>query len=261
MKTLTKLRDVFKIFQDKDSYFNEIDKKQSNKIIYNQILVICLFGLIYGLVMGSYHSLLQAIIAGLKVMVLFITTLLICFPSFYIIQQVMGSKLTLRQMSIIVLSGFVLSSTITISFAPIIIFFLITGNNYHFLQLLHVTVFIFAGVFGIKLIIDALKYACDKKGIYPQTGVTIFRVWIIILAFVGIQLSWKLRPFLGDKSDDFKLFRQYEGNFYTAIVYSFEQIFNSKPENENTKDESTNIQNPPFLKKDSTAVESLLEKQ
>ncbi len=230
-----KIREVFNVFQDKESFFEEIDHKQSNQLIYKQILIICLFGFIYGIVMGSYHSFLQAIVAGLKVMILFITSLLICFPSFFIIQQVLGSKMSFRQMILIILSGFVLASTITLSFAPIIIFFLITGSNYHFLQLLHVGIFIFAGIFGMKLIINALKHACEKKNIYPQTGVSVFKVWIIILAFVGIQLSWNLRPFLSDRNEDFKLFRKYEGNFYTAIIYSFEQLL-SKEEMEDYRD-------------------------
>ena len=76
----------------------------------------------------------------------------------------------------------------------------------------------------MRLMIEALKYACDKKDIYPQVGVTVFRIWIIILAFVGIQLAWNLRPFLSDKNEEFKLFRRYEGNFYTAIIYSVQQL-------------------------------------
>jgi hypothetical protein len=219
------IMEVLKVFQDKEAFFSQIDNRQSGKLIFKQVLVICLFGMLYGIVMGSYHSFLQAIVSGLKVMILFITTLIICFPSFYIIQQVLGSKMSFRQMAVIILSGFVLASAITLSFIPIVIFFIITGNNYHFLQLLHVAVFIFAGVFGMKLIIDSLKYACEKKNVYPKTGVTVFKVWIVILAFVGIQLSWNLRPFLGDRNEEFKLFRKYEGNFYTAIVYSFEQLF------------------------------------
>lgn len=230
---------VFKVFQDKESYFNEIDQKHSNRLLLNQILIICLFSFIYGLTMGSYHSFLQAIVAGAKLMFLFIASLLICFPSFFIIQQIMGSKMKLKQMALIILSGFVLSSTIILSFAPIIIFFLITGNNYHFLQLLHVGIFIFAGIFGVRLIIDALKYACEKKNIYPQIGVASFKVWIIILAFVGIQLAWNLRPFLGDRNESFKLFRNYEGNFYTAVVYSVKQLFSNEND---TKAETTNDQ-------------------
>jgi len=224
MKTFTGIREVFKIFQNKESYFSEINRQQSNRLIINQVLLICGFAFLYGMVMGSYHSFLQSVVTGLKVILLFISTVIICFPSFFIIQQVLGSKMSFRQMIVIVLSGVVLTATIALSFAPIVVVFQVTGGNYHFLQLLHVAIFVFAGIFGMRLMVDALKYACENKSIYPQIGVTVFRIWIVILAFVGIQLAWNLRPFLCEKQEEFKLFRKYEGNFYTAIVYSVEQL-------------------------------------
>lgn len=228
MKSSNGVMEVFRIFQNADSYFSERNKEQSNRLIINQILIICVFTFIYGIVMGSYHSFVQSIVAGLKVTVLFLSALIICFPSFFVIQQVLGSKMTLRQMMIIVLSGFVLTSAIALSFAPIIVLFQITGGNYHFLQLLHVAIFLFSGIFGMRLMIDALKLACETKDTYPKVGVTVFRIWIMILAFVGIQLSWNLRPFLCDKNEEFKLFRKYEGNFYTAIIYSVRQLASKK---------------------------------
>jgi len=224
MKSSTDLREVFQIFQNKDSFFGEIQKTKSNRLILTQLLIICLFAFLYGVVMGSYHSITQSAVAGVKVIILFLSTVILCFPSFFIIQQVLGSKMSFRQMVMIVLSGVVLTATIAISFAPIVIVFQVTGGNYHFLQLLHVAIFIFAGIFGMKLMVDALKYACDQKNIYPQIGVTVFRIWVIILAFVGIQLAWNLRPFLCEKNEEFKWFRKYEGNFYTAIVYSVQQL-------------------------------------
>jgi len=224
MKTFSGIREVFTIFQNKESYFEEINREQSNRLIFNQLLLICCFAFLYGLVMGSYHSFLQSVVAGAKVIVLFLSTVIICFPSFFIIQQVLGSKMSFRQMMLIVLSGVVLTATIALSFAPIVVVFQVTGGNYHFLQLLHVAIFVFAGFFGMRLMVDALKFACEHKNIYPQIGVTVFRIWIIILAFVGIQLAWNLRPFLCEKNEEFKLFRKYEGNFYTAIVYSVEQL-------------------------------------
>jgi hypothetical protein len=217
-------REVFKIFQNRESYFEEINEKQSNKLILQQILMICVFSFLYGVVMGSYHSFQQSISAGVKVIVLFISTTIICFPSFFIIQQILGSKMSLRQMMVIVLSGLVLSATIVLSFTPIVIFFQVTGGNYHFLQLLHVAIFIFSGFFGLKVMVDALKIACEKKAIYPQIGVTVFKIWIIILTFVGVQLAWNLRPFLSNKNEEFKIFREYEGNFYTAVIYSIRQL-------------------------------------
>jgi hypothetical protein len=224
MKLLTDIREVFQIFQNKESFFGEIQKANSSRLILLQLLIICVFAFLYGAVMGSYHSFIQSLVAGIKVFVLFLSTVILCFPSFFIIQQVLGSKMSFRQMTMIVLSGVVLTSTIALSFAPIVIVFQVTGGNYHFLQLLHVAIFIFAGIFGMKLMVDALKYACDQKNIYPQIGVTVFRIWVIIMAFVGIQLAWNLRPFLCEKNEEFKWFRTYEGNFYTAIVYSVEQL-------------------------------------
>lgn len=224
------LIEVFKNFQNTESYFEERNKDQARRLILNQLLIICVFTFLYGVVMGSYHSVLQSIVAGLKVTLLFFSAILICFPSFYVIQQVLGSRMTLQQMVFIILSGFVLTSAIAISFAPIVVLFQVTGGNYHFLQLLHVSIFIFSGIFGMRLMIDALKFACEKKDIYPHIGVNVFRIWIIILAFVGVQIAWNLRPFLCNKTEEFKLFRKYEGNFYTAIIYSVQQL--TKPANE-----------------------------
>jgi len=76
----------------------------------------------------------------------------------------------------------------------------------------------------MRLMVEALKYACEKKDSYPKIGVTVFRIWVIILAFASIQLAWNLRPFLCNKNEEFKLFRKYEGNFYTAIIYSVQQL-------------------------------------
>jgi hypothetical protein len=234
---MKRLMEVFEIFQNREVYFNKISQKEvSKRLIFNQLIVISAFVFIYGLVMGSYLSLTQSLVAGIKLFVLFITTLLICFPSFYVIQLILGSRLKFFQVVIMILSGFVLSSTITLAFAPVVIFFLITGSNYYFLQLLHIAIFCFSGFFGIKLIIDALKYACEKENIYPKTGVTVFSVWVVILAFVGIQLAWNLRPFLGDRGEEFKLFRKYEGNFYTAVIYSIKQLSGKNTESESLPD-------------------------
>lgn len=261
MKKSNEVMEVFRIFQNTESYFDERTKEQSDKLIINQILIVCAFTFLYGIVMGSYHSFIQSFVAGFKVTFLFLCVLIICFPSFFVIQQVLGSKMKLRHMIIIVLSGFVLTSAIALSFSPIIVLFQLTGGNYHFLQLLHVAIFLFSGVFGMRLMIDALKFACEKKSTYPQIGVTVFRIWIIILAFVGIQLSWNLRPFLCNKTEEFKLFRKYEGNFYTAIIYSVQQLVSDRdteqkdeinqgsktPQKDNTQISDTNILN--LLKK------------
>jgi hypothetical protein len=206
-------------------FFEKIvkDEKAGTRTL-NQLLLLCLFLFLYGLVMGAYQSPLQAVVSGIKISTLFTVALLICFPAFFIVQYILGSKLKLHQMVSIVLSGFVLMASIMLSFTPIVIIFLLTGSNFYFLHLLHVAIFIFAGIFGMNTIVQALIYSCEKKNVYPKTGVVVFRFWVIILAFVGIQLAWNLRPFLGAKDRPFELFAHREGNFYAAMINSANQL-------------------------------------
>jgi hypothetical protein len=217
--------DCFPTIHNREEFFRKVTAEEGALArIRGQYLLLCLLSFAYGMVMGCYHSLLQALAASAKVCVLFSLVLVICFPAFFIIQYMLGSRLKLLPMISIVLSGFVLTTAIMVSFAPIIVIFLLTGSNYYFLQLLHIAVFVLAGVFGMKTVVDALRFSCEKKNVYPHTGVVIFRFWVVILAFVGIQLAWNLRPFLGDRGRAFELFREYEGNFYTALIYSAERL-------------------------------------
>lgn len=233
---------LFPTLQNKDEFYQRLieEKEPFKKIIASYILIV-IMSFVYGIVMGGYHSLAQAIASGIKVPILFSIVLIICFPAFFIIQFILGSKLKLSQMISIILTGFVLSTAIIVSFTPIVVFFLLTGGNYYFLQLLHITIFILSGIFGMKTIIDALRYSCEQHNIYPKIGVDIFKFWIVILVFVGIQMAWNLRPFLGDKNESFKLFREYEGNFYAALIYSVNQLIEGdENQNEKMKESSNN---------------------
>ena len=216
---------IFKVFQHSDEYFEILnDSEFSRKYVVKQVLFILLFSLIYGVVMGSYNGFLQSMVTGVKLPCLIMLSLLICFPALYVIQYMIGSTMTLYQMANIILSGFVVFSTIALSFAPIVIFFMITSENYAFLKLLHVTIFTFSGVFAVKTIINGLTFSCEKKNIYPKLGMTIFKIWIIIFAFVSSQLAWNLRPFVGSRDMPFELFRERESNFYIAVIQSVVSI-------------------------------------
>jgi hypothetical protein len=122
------------------------------------------------------------------------------------------------------------------------------GSSYHFLQLLLIAIFLFGGFFGLRLMLESLKYACEKKRIYPQIGVSVFKVWVVVMAIVSMQLSWNLRPFVGQKGEEFKWFRHYKGNFYTAVIYSIKQLGKSESGSEPASDEpqETEYEQPVF---------------
>ena len=221
--------DFFSSFHNNDAFYEKItDEKQIKYEIVNHLLLLLIFSMAYGAIMGSYNGLLQAISSAIKMPVLFLLIILICFPAFFVIQTVLGSKLSLGQMISIILTGFVFMTCIMVSFSTIIAFFMITGDNYAFIKLLHVLIIIVAGFFGMRAIVEALKYSCEKKSIYPKTGVQVFQIWIFILAFVGAQLSWTLRPFIGSKEFEFQIFRQKGGNFYVDVLKSVGSIFKTQ---------------------------------
>ncbi|MGK5445277.1 hypothetical protein ACSNN7_26115 [Micromonospora sp. URMC 105] len=56
-------------------------------------------------------------------------------------------------------------------------------------------------------------------------SMTLLYVWILLFGFVGTQLAWTLRPFVGSPGQDFALFRSIEGNFYAEILRTIGNLF------------------------------------
>jgi hypothetical protein len=199
----------------------------------------------YGLVAGAWAGPLQAISAGVKLPLLVLATLVICFPAFYVVQILVGSRLRLLQVLVLVLAALSLTAVLLAAFVPVAVFFLITGANYYFLQLLHVLVVLVAGLFGMYALHEGLSVVCEQRGVYPRKALTIMRAWAVLFAFVGIQMAWNLRPFLGDRGEPFQVFRDYEGNFYAAVVYSVNKLL--KGEGQSGESSRENAPQPSVL--------------
>lgn len=56
-------------------------------------------------------------------------------------------------------------------------------------------------------------------------SMTLLNVWILLFGFVGTQLAWTLRPFVGSPDEPFQIFRKIEGNFYVDIVRAIGDLF------------------------------------
>jgi len=213
------------ILSDRDRFFAEVAEGEGlqSKLTYGLWTLVGLSAL-YGAAAGAYSSPAQAVSAAIKLPFLFLGTLAICFPGFFVIQVLVGSRLKLSQVLALVLGALSLSAVLLAAVVPITAFFLFTGANYYFLTLLHVLIVLGAGLMGMATLHDGLAFACEKRGVYPKKAMTIMKVWAVLFAFVGIQMAWNLQPFVGDRGQPFELFRHNEGNFYTAVVYSLEKL-------------------------------------
>jgi hypothetical protein len=144
------------------------------------------------------------------------------------VQVLVGSRLRLLQVAVLVFGALALTSVLLAAFVPITAFFLITGANYYFQHLLNIAIAGVAGLFGMYALHEGLSVVCEKRGVYPRKALTIMRAWAVLFAFVGVQLAWSLRPFLGDRNQPFQVLGRYQGNFYAAIIYAVNKLLHGE---------------------------------
>jgi len=218
------------ILSDRERYFAEVTAGEGLAAKLRSALgTLVVLGALYGAAAGAYAGPAQALATALKLPLLFLGTLAICFPGFFVVQVLVGSRLRLAQVLALVLGALALSAILLATVVPVTAFFLLTGANYYFLTLLHIVLVLGAGLVGMVALHEGLAFACEQRGIYPKKAMAIMKMWAVLFAFVGIQMAWNLQPFVGDRGAPFQWFRHSEGNFYTAIVYSLERLVRGDP--------------------------------
>jgi hypothetical protein len=214
------------ILRDRKDFFDEIQTSNeiSSKIRDMLISSISFFAL-YGAVMGSSNSALQALTSAIKLPILFLITLVICLPTLYFFNLLFGSKLTLHQTLALILTAITVTAVLTLSFAPISLFFWLTAPHYQFFKLLNVAILTLTGFFGLTFLISGMNHV--QQGDKQMARGLILRVWILVYGFVGTQMAWTLRPFFGAPWLPFQIFRQLSSNFYVDVVRSIWGILTS----------------------------------
>ncbi|OLC73740.1 MAG: hypothetical protein AUH78_12845 [Gemmatimonadetes bacterium 13_1_40CM_4_69_8] len=213
------------LLSDRDRFFEEVVEGVGlrSKLRYAVVTIVALSGF-FGLVAGAYSGPAQAVSAAVKLPFLFFATFAVCFPAFFVVQVLVGSRLRLLQVAVLVFGALALACVLLAAFVPITAFFLITGANYYFQHLLNIAIAGIAGLFGMYALHEGLSLVCEKREVYPRKALTIMRAWAVLFAFVGIQLAWSLRPFLGDRNQPFRVFGTYQGNFYAAVIYAVNKL-------------------------------------
>ncbi|MEZ6049457.1 MAG: hypothetical protein R3C11_28535 [Planctomycetaceae bacterium] len=200
---------------------------------------------------------LQVIAAIIKVPALFMLTLLITFPSLYVFNALVGSRFGVLELLRLLIASLGVSLAMLGSLGLIVAFFSVSSNSYAFMILLNVFVFSVSGFLGLKFLLQTLHRmsiltaqeddSAEKKTSPPveeyageieiveepvkETGPlaklygpilggelkTVFRCWIVVFGLVGAQMSWVLRPFIGDPNSEFAWFRPRGSNFFEAV--------------------------------------------
>ncbi|MDY6878179.1 MAG: actin-binding WH2 domain-containing protein [Chloroflexota bacterium] len=213
------------VLRNRRRFFTEIrDGVELGQKMRAMLVSSIAFLALYGAVMGSTHSLWQALSSGAKLPLLFLATLVVCSPTLYFFNLIFGSNQSLTQNFALILTALTVTAVLLLSFAPIVLFFLLTTSQYQFFKLLNVGVFTIAGIIGVTFLSQGMRVVSmsGKEGVGARRN--ILRLWILVYAFVGSQMAWTLRPFIGAPGLQFELFRQLGGNFYANIFASIGEI-------------------------------------
>lgn len=228
------------------------------------VVTLVILGLIYGFCMGWFALVnrpggqpepMQVLASMVKVPLLFLLTLVVTFPSLYVFNALVGSRLSLGSVLRLLLVAITVTLAVLASFAPITVFFSVTTSSYPFMVLLNVLLFTVAGVLGLAFLLQTLHRMTVAMGLEepgeiapstppppdvpapmpgaldeieghvlgPHVG-AVFRIWVIVFAVVGAQMSWVLRPFIGHPDKPFTWFRPRESNFFEAVWRTIQQL-------------------------------------
>jgi hypothetical protein len=127
------------------------------------IVLIIVLGIIYGICMGVFAltgsgsgEAMQIVASMLKVPALFLLTLIVTFPSLYVFNALVGSRLGFRAVLELLIAALAVMLAVLASLGPIVAFFSISTTSYPFMILLNVVVFAAAGLLGLSFLLQTL---------------------------------------------------------------------------------------------------------
>jgi hypothetical protein len=205
----------FLVLRDTQGFLDEVRRGEGlrGKAVSLFVSSFVLFA-VFGAIMGSFDGPLQALSSAIKLPVLFLLTVLICLPTLYVACLFLGAREKVEQYAVALLGTLAVTAVLLVSFAPVSVFFMLTGSHYQFFKLLNVTFLSISGLVGIRF------FGRVVQAIWGETGAmrkNVLLPWMFLYAFVGTQLGWALRPFFGAPGEKFEVVRQLDGNFYVNV--------------------------------------------
>ncbi|MCZ6853279.1 MAG: hypothetical protein O7G86_05090, partial [Gammaproteobacteria bacterium] len=205
------------------------------------------------------YAINQLFASAVKLPLLFFLTLLVTFPSLYVFNALVGSRLSMVSVARLLVAMLGVTLAVLVSLGPIVVFFAVSTSSYPFMKLLNVAMAAIAGILGLAFLLRTMhrlvmvqdqidfppsapaesdgdrtqeesddgetKSALDRiDSSTDRKATTVFNIWVIVFALVGAQMSWVLRPFIGNPDMPFTWFRKREGNFFLDVIRSIGEL-------------------------------------
>jgi hypothetical protein len=193
-----------------------------------QIAVIIIGAGSYGAAMGWWRDPHQALFTAVKFPLIILLTALGNALINGMLAPLLGLNIPFRQSFTAIVMSFAITSAIFGGFSPLIAFLVWNapptagGAAYNFILLTHVAVIALAGSTGNIRLLQLLSKAAGSRAV----GLRVLFAWLAGNFFLGSQLSWILRPFIGSPGLPVEFLRKnaFDGNFYEAVFRTLHNI-------------------------------------
>lgn len=180
----------------------------------------------YGAVMGSWRSPLQALYTGIKLPLVILLTTLGNGLLNGMLAPLLGLNLTFRQSLVVILMSFALMSAVLGALTPVAWFVVwntppltpalqLSSSEYGAMQLALAGFIALAGVAGNAHLLPLLSEWARSRVV----AVKVLLAWLAGNMFLGSQIAWVLRPFIWDPARPVEFIgREYfHGSFYETV--------------------------------------------
>ena len=181
---------------------------------------LVLFGMLYGAVMGSFavsgpERIPQIFYSAVKVPLLLGVTFLIGLPSFFVLGSLFGLRRDFVESVRALVAAQAGLAIVLASLAPLTLFWYATSGNYAAALRFNLLMFTAASFAAQGLLRGYYRPLIARNGKH----LWMLRTWLVIYAFVGVQMAWILRPFVGAPTAPVRFFREEAwGNAYLVVA-------------------------------------------
>ncbi len=186
--------------------------------VLHLLALLVLGSMTYGAVMGfAGGKPEQALYSALKVPLFLIGATLVCLPSFYVVNMVLG----LGEDFLGALRGIICAQTtlaVTLAaLAPITAFVYVSNGSYHVAKLLNGVMFGLASIAAQRTLARHYRPLLARNKRHRAALVA----WPAIYIFVALQLAYALRPFVGNPRFPTEFLRDdWWGNVYIDLTWA-----------------------------------------
>ena len=193
------------------------------------VAIFVVFGCLYGASMGSFGGDdgprgLQMLYSALKVPLLVGVTFALSVPSFFVLMTLFGLRDDVGASLRALLATQAALSIVLASFAPFTLLWYVSSTGYSSALLFNAAMFGLASL-TVQRVLKRLYQPLIAR---DPRHLMMMRVWLGIFAFVGIQMGWVLRPFIGNPAEPTLFFRaEAWGNAYEMLARHISNLLGS----------------------------------